>query len=79
MISEIVSRPALERRRANAAIDFICYAMSACVLGELLVARSVKGVCAILIGSDHNELDADLAARFPKADLIANEAVVVHD
>jgi O6-methylguanine-DNA--protein-cysteine methyltransferase len=43
-----------------------------------LVARSVNGVCAILIGADHDELEADLAARFPQATLVANEAVV-HD
>jgi len=44
----------------------------------VLVARSVDGVCAILIGAEHDEVEADLAARFPQATLIANEAVV-HD
>lgn len=78
MISENISRPALERTHANAAIDTISYAISACALGELLVARSVKGVCAILMGSAQDELDADLAGRFPEANLIGNEAVV-HD
>ena len=78
MISENISRPALQRIRSNAAIETISYAMSEGVLGELLVARSFKGVCAILIGPDHEELDAELAARFPEANLIADEAVV-HD
>jgi AraC family transcriptional regulator, regulatory protein of adaptative response / methylated-DNA-[protein]-cysteine methyltransferase len=59
-------------------IDTIPYGMSTSDLGELLVASSIKGVCAILIGSDHEELDVELAARFPKANLIADEAVV-HD
>ena len=59
-------------------VDTISYATGECALGQVLVARSVKGVCAILIGADHDELEADLAARFPKAKLVANEAVV-HD
>jgi AraC family transcriptional regulator, regulatory protein of adaptative response / methylated-DNA-[protein]-cysteine methyltransferase len=78
MISESISRPALQRTRGNAAIETISYATSLSVLGELLMARSIKGVCAILIGSDHEELDVELAARFPIANLIADEAVV-HD
>ena len=47
-------------------------------LGPRAAARSVSGVCAILIGADNDELVADLAARFPEAELVANEAVV-HD
>ncbi len=47
-------------------------------LGPVLVARSVNGVCAILMGADHDELKTDLASRFPQAILVANEAVV-HD
>lgn len=78
MISENISRPALERTRINAAIDIISYAISACALGELLVARSVKGVCAILMASDPDELAADLAIRFPAANPIGNHAAI-HD
>jgi AraC family transcriptional regulator of adaptative response/methylated-DNA-[protein]-cysteine methyltransferase len=47
-------------------------------LGRVLVTRSVKGVCAILIGADDEELKADLAARFPRAKTIVNETNV-HD
>ena len=54
-------------------VDTISYATDECALGQVLVARSVSGVCAILIGAGN-----DLAARFPKAKLVANEAVV-HD
>ena len=54
------------------------YATGECALGQVLVARSAKGVCAILIGADHDELKADLTARFPQAKLVAVEAVV-HD
>jgi methylated-DNA-[protein]-cysteine S-methyltransferase/AraC family transcriptional regulator of adaptative response/methylated-DNA-[protein]-cysteine methyltransferase len=40
----------------------------------VLIARSVSGVGAILIGDDDDELEADLAARCPQAELVANEA-----
>lgn len=63
---------------ADVAVDILSYATGECALGRLLVARSVNGVCAILIGADHDELEADLAARFRHATLVANEAVV-HD
>jgi AraC family transcriptional regulator, regulatory protein of adaptative response / methylated-DNA-[protein]-cysteine methyltransferase len=59
-------------------VDTISYATGESVLGQVLVARSVSGVCAILIGADREELEADLAARFPEAILILDEAVV-HD
>jgi AraC family transcriptional regulator, regulatory protein of adaptative response / methylated-DNA-[protein]-cysteine methyltransferase len=59
-------------------LDILSYGTGKCALGRVLIARSVKGVCAILIGADHDELAAHLAARFPQATLIPNEAVV-HD
>jgi AraC family transcriptional regulator, regulatory protein of adaptative response / methylated-DNA-[protein]-cysteine methyltransferase len=78
MISRIVARFTPAATHADATVDIISYAISECALGQVLVARSVSGVCAILIGADHNELAADLATRFPQAELVANEAVV-HD
>ena len=59
-------------------VDTVSYATDESALGRVLVARSVSGVCAILIGADDNELVTDLAARFPEAELVADEAVV-HD
>jgi AraC family transcriptional regulator, regulatory protein of adaptative response / methylated-DNA-[protein]-cysteine methyltransferase len=59
-------------------VDTISYATGETYLGPVLVARSISGVCAILIGADNDELVADLAARFPDAKLLAGEAVV-HD
>jgi methylated-DNA-[protein]-cysteine S-methyltransferase/AraC family transcriptional regulator of adaptative response/methylated-DNA-[protein]-cysteine methyltransferase len=38
-----------------------------------MVARSAHGVCAILIGSKAGELEADLAARFPKSLLVRDD------
>jgi O-6-methylguanine DNA methyltransferase len=78
MISGIASRLMLAARHANAAIETISYSTGECTLGQVLIARSVSGVCAILIGADHDELEADLAARFPQARFVANEEVV-HD
>jgi len=51
MISEIISQRILEGTHANASIDTISYATGECALGQVLVARSVKGVCAVLIGA----------------------------
>ena len=59
-------------------VDTISYATGESALGPVLVARSVSGVCAILIGADNDELVADFVARFPNAKLVASEAVV-HD
>ena len=60
-------------------VDTISYATSESALGRVLVARSVSGVCAILIGADDNELVTDLAARFPEAKLVVDEGVVQDD
>lgn len=55
-----------------AAIEVLVYATAACALGKVLIARSAKGVCAILLGDNDHELEVDLAVRFPKATLVAN-------
>jgi AraC family transcriptional regulator of adaptative response/methylated-DNA-[protein]-cysteine methyltransferase len=75
MISETRSRLLRKATRAEAAAETISYAAGECALGLVLVARSISGVCAILIGADLDELEADLAARFPKAELVVNDAV----
>jgi AraC family transcriptional regulator of adaptative response/methylated-DNA-[protein]-cysteine methyltransferase len=54
--------------------ETIRYALHACSLGDLLVAVTDRGVCAILIGDDRAQLTADLAARFAAATLVANDA-----
>jgi AraC family transcriptional regulator, regulatory protein of adaptative response / methylated-DNA-[protein]-cysteine methyltransferase len=78
MISETALRLSPAATCDHVAIDILSYATGECALGQVLVARSTKGVCAILLGDDHDELEADLATRFPQAKLVANEAVV-HD
>ena len=42
-------------------------------LGRILVARSERGVCAILLGDDADDLVRDLRARFPHARLIGGD------
>jgi AraC family transcriptional regulator of adaptative response/methylated-DNA-[protein]-cysteine methyltransferase len=81
MISETALQLVPAATRADAAVDIISYATGECALGQVLVlvARSVSGVCAILMGSGHDELVADLVTRFPKAILVANEPAVGGD
>ncbi len=51
----------------------IRFAVGECSLGSILVASSEKGVCAILLGDDPNQLAQDLQDRFPKAELIGGD------
>lgn len=55
----------------NAAIHF---AIGECSLGAILVARSERGVCAILMGDDPQLLLDDLQQRFRRAQLIGADA-----
>ncbi len=55
---------------ANAAIRF---AIGECSLGSILVARSERGVCAILLGDDPDALARDLQDKFPRATLIGGD------
>ena len=57
----------------TAAPSEINFSIGECVLGRVLVAHSAVGVCAILIGSDAEDLKSDLAKRFQGSTLIANE------
>ena len=46
------------------------FAISRCSLGAVLVARSDRGVCAILLGDAPEHLVQELTRRFPQAELI---------
>ena len=50
--------------------ETIRFAIGQSTLGAVLVAESGKGVCAILMGDDPQELIIDLEKRFPKAQLV---------
>src|SRR6185295_7403987 len=43
----------------------ILFSTGPCSLGVVLVARTERGVCAILLGDDPHELERDLRQRFP--------------
>ena len=59
--------------RAGGANTEIRFAIGECSLGSILVARSDRGICAILLGDDPDELARDLQDRFPRASLIGGD------
>ncbi len=52
----------------------IRFAFAECWLGPLLVAATERGVCAILMGDDPEELAHELERRFPRARLVGADA-----
>jgi AraC family transcriptional regulator, regulatory protein of adaptative response / methylated-DNA-[protein]-cysteine methyltransferase len=52
----------------------IKFAVGPCSLGEVLIAASHKGICAVLFGDDADALVRDLQNRFPKAEIIGSDA-----
>ena len=59
--------------RAGGANTEIRFAIGECSLGSILVAQSERGVCAILLGDDPDELARDLQDRFPRANVIGGD------
>ena len=51
----------------------IRFAVAQCSLGAILVAESRKGICAILLGDDPEDLVNNLQDRFPKAQLFGDD------
>lgn len=58
------------RYRTGGAGEEIRFAVGQTTLGAILVASSKKGVAAILLGDDPDDLVRDLQDRFPKARLV---------
>ncbi len=52
----------------------IYFALAESSLGQVLVAQTAKGVCAILLGDDPEALLQDLQRRFARAELIGGDA-----
>jgi AraC family transcriptional regulator, regulatory protein of adaptative response / methylated-DNA-[protein]-cysteine methyltransferase len=52
----------------------ICFAIGDCSLGAILVARSTKGICAILLGEDPDALAREIQDCFPNANLIGGNS-----
>jgi AraC family transcriptional regulator of adaptative response/methylated-DNA-[protein]-cysteine methyltransferase len=51
----------------------IRFAIGECSLGSILVAKSERGVCAIFLGDNPDELVRELQDRFPRANLIGGD------
>lgn len=62
------------RFRAGGVGSTIRFAVGQCSLGAIVVARSERGVCAILLGDDPQALVRDLQDRFPKARFVGGDA-----
>jgi AraC family transcriptional regulator, regulatory protein of adaptative response / methylated-DNA-[protein]-cysteine methyltransferase len=62
------------RYRAGGADTEIRFAIGQCSLGAILVARSERGVCAILLGDEPETLARELQDRFPHATLVGGDA-----
>jgi AraC family transcriptional regulator, regulatory protein of adaptative response / methylated-DNA-[protein]-cysteine methyltransferase len=60
--------------RAGGANTEIRFAVGECSLGSILVARSERGVCAILLGDDPDALAHALQDRFPRARFVGGDA-----
>lgn len=60
--------------RAGGVNAKIRFAVGQCSLGAILVAQSERGICAISIGDDADELVRKLQDQFPRATLIGGDA-----
>ena len=56
--------------RAGGTGTAIRFAVGECSLGSILVAATAKGICAVSLGDDPDQLVRELQDRFPKADFI---------
>ena len=61
-------------RRAGGSNHEIRFAVAEGSHGSILVAQSDRGICAILLGDDPDQLARDLQDQFPSANLIGGDA-----
>jgi AraC family transcriptional regulator, regulatory protein of adaptative response / methylated-DNA-[protein]-cysteine methyltransferase len=52
----------------------IRFGLGECALGSVLVARSKRGVCAILLGGDPDVLVRELQNRFPRSEIACGDS-----
>jgi AraC family transcriptional regulator of adaptative response/methylated-DNA-[protein]-cysteine methyltransferase len=57
--------------------ETIRFSVGACTLGQVLVASTTRGVCAVTLGDDAEALVLDLQRRFAKAVIVGADAA--HD
>ncbi len=60
--------------RAGGTGAVIRFAVGQCSLGAILAAQSQRGICAILLGEDPEELVRSLQDQFPRAQLLGGDA-----
>ncbi|MEB0039481.1 bifunctional DNA-binding transcriptional regulator/O6-methylguanine-DNA methyltransferase Ada [Pseudomonas sp. MH10] len=70
---KILGMKPTEYRAGGANVD-IKFALGESSLGSILVARSARGICAILLGDDPNSLVESFQDQFPNANLIGGDA-----
>src|SRR5258708_3810744 len=70
---DLITTDMPSQSKALANHDYIEHCNGRSDLGEIAIARSSLGICAILFGSGANELRNDLAARFPNSKLVRND------
>jgi O-6-methylguanine DNA methyltransferase len=64
--TEALSRPITPVNKVDAVASHdIVFSIRDSSAGKILIARTVVGLCAVLIGVDENALRSDLEARFP--------------
>ncbi|QSQ11079.1 bifunctional DNA-binding transcriptional regulator/O6-methylguanine-DNA methyltransferase Ada [Myxococcus landrumensis] len=64
--------------RAGAPGLAIRFAVGQCTLGAVLVAQSLRGICAILMGDEPDRLVRELQDQFPKAELVGGDEQFEH-
>ncbi|WP_181918213.1 methylated-DNA--[protein]-cysteine S-methyltransferase [Wenzhouxiangella sp. 15181] len=57
--------------------ETIRFATAGCRLGRVLVAATAKGLCAVLLGESDEEIELELARRFPQADRRSGDSAFV--
>ena len=60
--------------RSGSADKVLTFAVGQCSLGAILVASGTKGVAAVFLGDDPEQLPRDLQDRFPTAGLVGEDA-----
>jgi O-6-methylguanine DNA methyltransferase len=79
-VTDATSPPKASTKNGNsAASNGIIFSTSESAVGQVLIARSAAGVCAILMGSTAEELETDLAERFSDSKIARNDGKVRAD
>src|SRR5580704_3587125 len=66
---EFMTTPCHETSAQKTAIQTIRFTVGTCTFGLVLVASTLQGICAILLGSEERWLVGQLRSIFPRATL----------